>query len=74
MMNFMVMLSRVCQKNFMNYKLAEKLANLLNYSLNIFVSPLGLQLKVSYYITCHVFYRLIIWMSTASIQTLYLKV
>ena len=30
----------------MNYKLAEKLANLLNYSLNIFVSPIGLKLKV----------------------------
>jgi len=30
----------------MNYKLAENLANLLNYSLDIFVSPRGLKLRV----------------------------
>lgn len=30
----------------MNYKLAERLANLLNYSLDVFASPRGLKLKI----------------------------
>ncbi len=45
-MNFMNIITQCCQANFMNYKLAEKLANLLNYSLDVFTSNKQLQLKV----------------------------
>lgn len=43
----MVMVSKICQNNFMTYKLAERLANLLNYSLDLFTSKRGLKLKVN---------------------------
>ena len=46
-MNFMVIITQCCQVNFMSYKLAERLANLLNYSLNVFTSKKQLQLKVN---------------------------
>src|SRR4051794_28797891 len=45
-MDFMVMISKICQDIFMTYKLAERLANLLNYSLDLFTSQRGLKLKV----------------------------
>lgn len=40
------MISKTCTENFMNYKLGERLANLLNYSLDLFTSERGLKLKV----------------------------
>ena len=46
-MNFMIIITQCCQVNFMSYKLAERLANLLNYSLNVFTSKKQLQLKVT---------------------------
>ena len=45
-MNFMVTISSFCQENFMSYKLSERLANLLNYSLDVFTSKKNLKLKV----------------------------
>ena len=42
----MVMITQCCQENFMSYKLAERLANLLNYSLDVFTSKRQLKLKV----------------------------
>lgn len=45
-MSFMVMISKVCQSNFLNYKLGDKLASLLNYSLDVFTSERGLKLKI----------------------------
>ncbi len=42
----MVMISNICQLNFLNYKLGERLANLLNYSLDVFTSQRGLKLKI----------------------------
>ena len=42
----MVMISKICQQNFLNYKLGERLANLLNYSLDVFTSHRGLKLKI----------------------------
>jgi ubiquitin conjugation factor E4 B len=45
-MNFMVMISKICQENFLNYKLGERLANLLNYSLDVFTSKRGLKLQI----------------------------
>jgi ubiquitin conjugation factor E4 B len=42
----MVMISKTCTENFMNYKLGERLSNLLNYSLDLFTSQRGLKLKV----------------------------
>jgi ubiquitin conjugation factor E4 B len=45
-MDFMVLLSKICQENFLSLKLGEKLANLLNYSLDVFTSSRGLKLKI----------------------------
>ncbi len=45
-MEFMVMTSKICQEHFLNYKLGERLANLLNYSLDVFTSHRGLKLKI----------------------------
>jgi hypothetical protein len=45
-MEFMVMISKICQQNFLNFKLGERLANLLNYSLDVFTSKRGLKLQV----------------------------
>jgi ubiquitin conjugation factor E4 B len=40
------MISKIWQKYFMSFKVAEKLANLLNYSLDVFTSKRGLKLKI----------------------------
>lgn len=45
-MEFMVMISKICQQNFLNFKLGERLANLLNYSLDVFTSKRGLKLQI----------------------------
>jgi ubiquitin conjugation factor E4 B len=45
-MDFMVKISEICQEHFLKYKLGERLANLLNYSLDVFTSKRGLKLKV----------------------------
>lgn len=46
-MSFMIVISQNCQENFMKYKLSERLANLLNYSLDVFTSKRQLDLKVN---------------------------
>ncbi len=48
-MSYMVIITQCCQENFMSYKLAERLANLLNYSLDVFTSKRQLKLKVILY-------------------------
>lgn len=45
-MDFMLIICQFCQENFMSLKLAERLANLLNYSLDVFISKKNLKLKV----------------------------
>ena len=40
------MISNFCQNNFMSFKLGERLANLLNYSLDIFTSKRSQKLKI----------------------------
>ncbi len=40
------MISAICQEYFLKFKLGEKLANLLNYSLDVFTSARGLKLKI----------------------------
>jgi hypothetical protein len=47
-MRFMMIITECCQDNFMSYKLAERLANLLNYSLDVFTSKRQLKIKVKY--------------------------
>jgi ubiquitin conjugation factor E4 B len=47
-MNFMVIICQFCQDNFMSLKLSERLANLLNYSLDVFTSKKNLKLKVKF--------------------------
>jgi hypothetical protein len=42
----MLIICQFCQENFMNLKLAERLANLLNYSLDTFTSKKNLKLKI----------------------------
>jgi len=44
--NFMVTIASFAQESFMSYKLSERLANLLNYSLDVFTSKKNLKLKV----------------------------
>ena len=46
-MNFMLVICDFTQDNFMNLKLGERLANLLNYSLDVFTSKKSLKLKVN---------------------------
>jgi hypothetical protein len=45
-MNFMLVICDFTQDNFMSLKLGERLANLLNYSLDVFTSKKSLKLKV----------------------------
>lgn len=45
-MNFMLVISDFTQENFLSLKLGERLANLLNYSLDVFTSKKSLKLKV----------------------------
>jgi hypothetical protein len=41
----MIIITQCCQENFMGYRLADRLANLLNYSLDVFIHK-GSKLKV----------------------------
>lgn len=42
----MTIISNCCSQNFIKSGLAERLANLLNYSLSIFTTSKGMKLKV----------------------------
>jgi ubiquitin conjugation factor E4 B len=45
-LKFLVSISKVLQSNFEKSNLCQNLANLLNYSLNIFITPRGNEIKV----------------------------
>ena len=46
-MKFLVLISENCQNTFMHLRLAERLANFMNYSLDVFTSNRGLKIKVN---------------------------
>jgi ubiquitin conjugation factor E4 B len=45
-MEFMVVICKNCSQNFFNLKLGEKLANLINYSLDVYTGKRGTKLKI----------------------------
>jgi len=46
-MQFMVVICKNCSNNFLKLKLGEKLANLMNYTLDMFITKRGLKLKIN---------------------------
>lgn len=47
-MKFLVLISENCQNTFMHLRLAERLANFINYSFDVFTSNRGLKIKVNF--------------------------
>jgi hypothetical protein len=45
-MKFLVLISENCQSTFLHLRLSERLANFMNYSLDVFTSNRGLKIKV----------------------------
>lgn len=45
-MKFLVLISENCQNTFMHLKLSERLATLMNYTLDVFTSNRGLKIKI----------------------------